>query len=128
MAKIKITKSTKGGEDPPKKSTVYTSHEQIAADNNFARNFLARHGAPQYLVNNSVVARNIGDPIPQFEYPNGKPSILDKPILQTELPFGVTIKDVVQVQGGKYGYYHPQNGNFVQVDPQAIYLKYGGGK
>jgi len=116
-----------GGEDPQKKKT-YTSQKEINKDNEFAKNFLARHNAPSYFVNNAVVARNIGDPKVQFEYPNGRPAVVNTPELQTSLPFGVSVNDVFQTNQGTYGYMHPQNGVFIQVDPQSIYSKYGGKK
>ena len=116
-----------GGEDPQKKN-VYSSRKDIDKDNEFAKNFLARHGAPSYFVNNAVVARNLGDPKVQFEYQNGRPPIVDTPALQTVLPMGVSINDVFQTNQGTYGFMHPQNGTFVQVDPQSIYSKYGAKK
>jgi len=116
-----------GGEDPKEKPSkpVYTSQALINKDNAFAKDFLARHGAPSYFVNNAVVARKIGDPVVQFVDQNGRPKIVDKPILQTVLPMGVSVNDVFQTKEGTYGYLHPQQGSFVQVDPQAIYQKYG---
>lgn len=114
-----------GGEDPPKKK-VYTSQKDIDRDNLWLRDFLTRHGAPG--ANNMVVARDIGDPMPKFITPDGKPYQVDKPLLPTTLPFGVSINDVYQTNEGQYGYMHPQNGNFVQVDPQAVYSKYGAKK
>jgi hypothetical protein len=116
-----------GGEDPkslPSKK-VYTSQAQINNDNNALRSLLYRQGAPSFLASNSVVARKVGDPIPQYEYTNGKPSIMDRPTLQTTLPLGVSVNDVFQTKEGRYGYMHPQQGTFIQVDPSAIYQKYG---
>ncbi len=115
-----------GGEDPkanPSKK-VYTSQDQITKDNAALRNLLYRQGATPFLVNNSVVARKVGDPIPQYEYPNGRPPNVDRPVLQTTLPMGVSINDVFQTKGGVYGYMHPQEGTFVQVEPNAIFSKY----
>jgi len=117
-----------GGGEEPKKKGVYTSRQEIDKDNQFAKDFLTRHNAPSYFANNAVVARNIGDPKVQFEYANGKPSVINSPALQTSLPFGVSVNDVFQTNQGTYGYMHPQNGSFVQVDPQSIYSKYGGKK
>ena len=116
-----------GGEDPKENPTkkVYTSQSQITKDNNFAKDFLARHGAPGYFVNNAVVARKVGDPVVQFVDQTGRPSSMLKPVLQTTLPMGVSINDVFQTKDGQYGYLHPQQGSFVQVDPSAIYQKYG---
>lgn len=113
-----------GGEDPKPKSAkpVYTSQEQINKGNAFARDFLERHGAPQYFINNSVVARKVGDPIPQFIGQGGTNA--DRQPAQTKLPSGVSVNDVFQNQDKQYGYIHPQNGNWVQVDPQAIYSNY----
>ncbi len=117
-----------GGDEPPKsKGKVYASQQQINKDNDFARDFLSRHGAPQYYINNTVVARKVGDPIPQFIGQDGQP-IKDKgKNLQTTLPNGVSINDVIKTDSG-YGFMHPQQGNWVEVDPQAIYQKYGSKK
>lgn len=109
-----------GGEEP--KKNVYTSRMQIDKDNAFVKDFLMRHGAPQ--ANMAVVARDIGDPIPQFVTPEGRPYVVDKPALQTTLPTGVSVDDVFRTNEGIYGFMHPQNGNFVQVDPNYIYSKY----
>lgn len=114
-----------GGEEPKPKKDVYTSKEQINRDNKFARDFLTRKGAPSWLANNSVVARNVGDPMPQFVY-QGTPPVTTT--LQTSLPNGVSVEDVFQTNEGQYGYLHPQQGTFIQVDPQAIYQKYGAKK
>lgn len=113
-----------GGEDPPKKN-VYTSQKEINKDNTWVQDFLMRKGAP--MANMTVVARDIGDAKPKFVYSGGSVQP-DKPLLQTVLPMGVSVNDVYQTNEGQYGYYHPQNGNWVQVDPQAIYSKYGGKK
>ncbi len=115
-----------GGEDPKDKPSkkVYTSQDQITKDNSTLRNLLFRQGAPSFLANNSVVARKVGDPIPQYEYPNGRPSNIDRPVLQTTLPMGVSINDIFQTKEGRYGYMHPQEGNFIQVEPNAIFSKY----
>lgn len=123
-----MTKNIGGGGEEPKSKNVYTSQDQINKDNDFVRKFLTRKGAPSWLANNSVVARNIGDPVPQFVYSNGKPTNIDNPNLQTTLPNGIGINDVFQTKDGTYGYMHPQQGTFIQVDPQAIYGKYGGKK
>lgn len=125
---IAVLKPIGGGEDPkdkPSKKT-YTSQAQINRDNEWVRAFLARRGA--LGAQTAVVARNIGDPMPKFITPNGRPAVVDKPLLQTVLPMGVSVNDVFQTNEGLYGFYHPQNGTFVQVDPQAIYQKYGGKK
>ena len=113
-----------GGGEEPKGKKVYTSQEQINKDNAYLREMLLRKGAPQFLAKNSVVARNVGDQIPQYEYANGKPSNVGKPVLQTTLPSGVSINDVFQDNSGRYGYFHPQQGTWVQVDQDAIYQKY----
>ena len=114
-----------GGEEPKPKSKkdVYTSRAQIERDNRWVKDFLLRKGAP--MAETSVVARDIGDPMPKFVTPGGRPAMVDKPILQTALPMGIGINDVFQTSEGTYGYYHPQQGTFIQVDPQAIYMKYG---
>jgi hypothetical protein len=122
---MKIKVKVKGGEDPPKKN-VYTSQKDIDRDNAFVKDFLTRHGDPN--ASRMVVARDIGDAIPKFITPDGRPAIVNKPILQTVLPLGVSINDVFQTKEGQYGYYHPQQGTFIQVDPQAIYSRYGGKK
>jgi hypothetical protein len=114
-----------GGEDPkdskPSKK-VYTSQDQITKDNTALRDLLFRQGAPSYLVNNSVVARKVGDPIPQYEHPNG--IMPDNQSRQTTLPNGVSVNDVFQTRDGQYGYMHPQQGTFVAVEPNAIFSKY----
>jgi hypothetical protein len=126
MKNTRLSAMLGGGEDPPKKTgSVYTSQQQINKDNNFAKDFLARHGAPSYFVNNAVVARKVGDPVVQFVDQTGRPSNVLKPLLQTMLPNGVSINDVFQTKDGTYGYLHPQQGTFIQVDPQAIYSRYG---
>lgn len=109
-----------GGDDPKKKPAVYTSQAQIDKDNQFAKDFLTRHNAPQYYITNGVVARDIGDPVVKFTGDTPTP----RPAGQTTLPFGVSINDVEHTSEG-YGYWHPQNGNWVPVDSQAIYSKYG---
>lgn len=115
-----------GGEEPKPKKNTYTSRAEIERDNQWVRNFLTRKGAPNAEV--AVVARDIGDAKPKFNYLGGRPPIVDKPILQTMLPMGVSVNDVFQTSEGQYGYYHPQQGTFIQVDPQAIYARYGGKK
>ena len=127
MKNTRLNASLGGGEDPkdtsPKKT--YTSQEQITKDSNWAKAFLARKGAPQYFITNAVTARKVGDPVPQFVYQNGMPANVQSPTLQTALPMGVSVNDVFQTKEGTYGYMHPQQGTFIQVDPQAIYSKYG---
>lgn len=109
-----------GGDEPPKKN-VYTSQQQIDRDNAWARNLLARQNAPGFLVNNSVVARKVGDPIPQFVVQGTPP--LTPNNRKTDLPKGVTVDDIIN-DNGNYGYIDPVYGAFVAVDPQAIYSKY----
>ncbi len=117
-----------GGEEDPKGSPskkVYTSQKQIDVDNKWVQDFLMRHGAPN--ASNMIVARDVGESMPKFVYANGSTQP-DKPNLQTALPNGVSINDVFQTKEGQYGFYHPQKGTFIQVDPQAIYSKYGSKK
>lgn len=102
---------------------VFTSQEQITKANEDLRAMLTRQNAPQYLASNSVVARNVGDAMPTWSYPNGMPPQDATPKAAT-LPYGVDINQVQNTQEG-YGYFHPQNGNFVKVDPSAVYGKYG---
>ncbi len=113
-----------GGEDPkaspPKK--VYTSQADISRDNAWVQDFLLRHNSP--MASQMVVGRNVGDAKPKFVYAMNSIQP-DRPVLQTALPMGVSINDVFQTKDGQYGYYHPQQGTFIQVDPQAIYAKYG---
>jgi hypothetical protein len=111
-----------GGEDP--KQPIYTSKQQIDKDNAFTKAFLQRHGAPQWQVENSVVGRNVGDKMPFFQQ---SPLRAMQGSGLTDLPRGVTINDVVQTQDG-YGFFHPQEGNWIPVDAQAIFQKYGGNK
>lgn len=103
----------------------YNSEEEIAKDNKFARDFSRRHSSNEYLNENTVVARNVGDPKVQFVDQNGKLVSHNSPKLGTTLPGGVSINDVFQTSEGQYGYYHPQNGTFNPVDSQAIYSRYG---
>lgn len=102
---------------------VFTSQEQISKANEDLRAMLTRQNAPQYLASNSVVARNVGDAKPTWSYPNGMPPQDSAPKAST-LPFGVDINQIQNTQDG-YGYIHPQNGNFVKVDANTIYSKYG---
>ena len=116
-----------GGEDPkekPKKN-VYTSQKEIDADNRWVQEFLLRKGAPNAAT--TIVGRNVGDAKPKFIVPNGMP-MANNPMLKTVLPLGISINDVFQTNDGQYGYYHPQEGTFIQVDPQAIYTRYGAKK
>lgn len=117
--KIKIVKG--GGEDPPAKKNVYTSQEQINKANEFARAFLQRRNAPEFLAKNTVVARNIGDPVVPFERVG---AAVNTENLQTVLPTGIRVEDVVSTKDGQYGYFHPQNGNFVPVNIDAILGRY----
>lgn len=118
--KIRIAK-TGGGEDPKQPIKTYTSQEQINKDNAFVKDFLQRHGASNWDVNNSVVARRVGDKMPTWETNRLVPMRTN---VLYDLPSGVTINDVVQTNEG-YGFYHPQYGNWIPVDPQAIFQKYG---
>ena len=121
MKTTRLRASLGGGEDP-KTTKKYTSQAEINADNKWVQDFLLRHGAP--MASQTVVGRDIGDVKPKFV--TALNSIQpDRPTLQTMLPMGVSINDVFQTKEGIYGYYHPQQGTFIQVDPQAIYQKYG---
>lgn len=118
--KIRITKGGGGGETPPAKGSVYTSQEEINKANEFARNFLMRKNVDPYFARNAIVASKIGDPKIRFETTGLQPAPLS---LATELPMGVSVDDVVSTKGG-YGFFHPQTGNFVPVDMDAILTKY----
>lgn len=105
-----------GEEDDPKKPKlkpvqgVYTSYDQINADNRFTRDFLERHNDPN--ASQMVVARNIGDP--KMKFVGDKPNV--KTNLPTKLPSGINIKDVFQTSEGLYGYQDPHEDRFIQVD------------
>ena len=116
-----------GGEDPKKNPSknVYTSQKEIDTDNKWVQDFLMRHGAP--MASQTVVGRDIGNAKPKFVMQQGSIQP-DKPKLQTSLPNGINIDQVFQTKEGLYGYQHPQEDYFVQVDPQAIYSKYGNKK
>lgn len=120
--KIRITKGGGGGETPPAKGSVYTSQEEINKANKFARDFLARRNSPDYFVRNAVVARKVGEPVVPFVRVGA--NVPDTSNLATELPMGVTVDDVFGTSDGQYGYYHPQHGNFVPVNLEAILSKY----
>jgi hypothetical protein len=129
--KFNIFKNIGGGGDDPnpysllrKAASVYTSQQQIDRDNAFLKSFLQRHNAPKWDVENSVVARKVGDKIPFFQQ---SPLRAMQGSGLTDLPRGVTINDVVQTQDG-YGFFHPQEGNWIPVDAQAIFQKYGNKK
>lgn len=111
-----------GGEDPtqPKKKAVFTSQEQINKANEFVRDLLRRQNVDTFNVENTYVAKKVGDPMPEWVF-NGVPYNTNR---ATDLPYGVKISDVVDTQEG-YGYFHPQNGNWVPVDINAITAKYG---
>lgn len=109
-------------EFPMQTGGFFTSQQQIVDANEAERAKLRGKNVDPWLANNTVVGRRVGDPIPQYEYPQGMPQ--PQAPRATSLPFGVTIDKVINTQEG-YGYEHPQNGNFVLVDPQAIYNKYG---
>lgn len=113
-----------GGEDPKQPSGTYTSQQQIDKDNAFLKSFLQRKGASNWDVENSVVARKVGDKMPYFQR---SPLRAMQGNGLTDLPRGVTINDVVQTQDG-YGFFHPQEGNWIPVDAQAIFQKYGNKK
>ena len=120
----KMAMSIGGGEEPKSKN-VYTSQKDINKDNAWVRDFLLRKGAP--MASQAVVARDIGDAKPKFVMQQGSVQP-DRPKLQTTLPMGINIDHVFQNQNGQYGYQHPTEDYFVQVDPQAIYQKYGAKK
>lgn len=95
---------------------VFQSQEQINARNANLRALLARQNEDPYFVLNAVEARKVGDPIPQYIGDvNRTPTAL-----ATSLPSGVTPSMVEQTREG-YGYFHPQQGTFVPVDPNAIF-------
>src|SRR4029079_4933186 len=71
---------------------VVENDEQLAAVNAMAKRFALKQGAPQSLVSETVGARKIGDPIPQFFYPNGQVAAPQN--LPRTLPTGVSINDV----------------------------------
>lgn len=114
-----------GGEDPPKDKKVFKSIAEINAANEYARALLRRQNVKPSLIAETVVARNIGDKVPTWEVYGNPPSA---PIARaTFLPTGVTLNDVINTKDG-YGYYHPQNGNWIPVDISAITQKYGQNK
>lgn len=110
-----------GGDEPKPKRSLYKSREEINRDNQFLRDFLARRNVQGFLLQNSVTGRNIGDTKPIWEYQGAQMS--QRPQL-TELPMGVGLKDIELTKDG-YGFWHPQSGNFVPVNMEAITMKYG---
>lgn len=118
---VNIFRNLGGGEEPPKKGESFKSQQEIAAANNWVRDLLARQNADPYLVQNSVVARNVGDSIPAFIQRGTRPAMVQR---ATTLPFGISINDVVETNEG-YGYYDNQSGRFIPVDAQAIFGRYG---
>lgn len=116
-----------GGEDPKEKPKggTFKSQKELNDWNAWTQNFLMRKNAP--MAAQSVVGRDIGDAKPKFVYAANSVQP-DRPNLQTALPMGVSVNDVFQTNDGLYGYMHPQEGTFIQVDPQAIYSKYGSKK
>ncbi len=101
-------------------TATYKSYDEINRANQFARDFAARKGAPAWLAQNSYVARDIGDPVVQFE--GNQMQSTTK--LATTLPTGTSVDDVFQTNEGQYGYYN-NDSNFVPVDPATIYSLYG---
>lgn len=101
---------------------AYQNYDQIQHDNDFARQFVARKGAPGWLAQNTVVARNIGDPKVQFQYKGAQQPATVKPAYT--LPTGVTSDDIFQTNEGQYGYYN-NDSNFTPVDAATIYSMYG---
>lgn len=98
--------------------TIFKSQEEINQANQFASNFAAQRGTGR----ESYVARNIGDPVPQFiDSATGKPfvSAPSRPLART-LPSGIT-ENQIQSQGGSYWYEDPQTGNVVDIDPSIIF-------
>lgn len=126
---IRRKKMQAGGAVTGNKRQTYASYDQIQKDNDFARDFSRRRGVPNYLAENSVVARNIGDPVVQFiDSKTGKPSQSNqKSNLPSILPSGVNINDVYQTSEGQYGYQDPTYDRFVPVDP-SVYNMYGNKK
>lgn len=110
-------------EFPMQTGGFFENAQQINDANEAERAKLRAKRVSPWLANNTVVARNPGDPIPQYYYPNGQLAQPEAP-RATTLPSGVNINMIENTQQG-YGYFHPQNGNFVVVDPQAIYQRYG---
>jgi len=114
-----------GGEEPKPSKEKFKNQKEINDWNAWTQNFLIRKGAP--MAYQTVVGRDVGDAKPNFVYSQGSVQP-DRPMLQTTLPKDVPISEVFQNQDGQYGYLHPQQGNWVQVDPQSIYSKYGSKK
>src|SRR6187399_568880 len=123
-----------GGEDPipPKKKVapvygpdVFGSEDELYKANQQARFDALRKIDPNdkdqvWLAQNTVVGRRVGDAKPKYVGDVGRTTMPRA----TTLPYGVTIDDIENTSDG-YGYWHPQNGNFVTVDPAAIYGRYG---
>jgi len=118
---------TGGGEEPkpvkkkPYNPNVYNTEDEIQAANQQAKGIIGRRvnmddPTQAYLANNAVVARKVGDPRVPFIYPQGRPANVEN--LPTRLPPGITIDQVENTSEG-YGYWHPQNGNFIKVDPSV---------
>lgn len=104
----------------------YSSYAQINAANQTAQRLAAQQGYP-FDASQLHVARDIGDPVVQYiDAATGKPSThAPTPAGQQFLPSGVSSDDVFQNQDKQYGYMNPQYGNWVPVDPGAVYGKYG---
>jgi hypothetical protein len=108
-------------EIPMQTGGIIENNKQLLDVNALAKRIAIKNGASSFLAGETFAARNVGDPVPQFVYPNGQ--IATPPqTLPRVLPSGVPISAVYNTSEG-YGYDHPQNGNFVKVDPN-IYAAY----
>lgn len=95
--------------------TTVQNEKQMNDVNEWTKNFEARHGGNPYFVTNAVQVRKVGDTLAPFVG-----DVPPEPVKrQTTLPPGITPNMVENTSEG-YGYWHPQNGNFIPVDMQAI--------
>jgi hypothetical protein len=120
------------GDPPVKKSTVpeygadrFQSYGQLNAWNEKQRAKIRTQvdmtdPDQAWLANNTVGGRKPGDLIPKYVGDVGRTTVPRA----TTLPSGVTIDQIENTSDG-YGYWHPQNGNFIVVDPAAIFGRYG---
>src|SRR6188768_13867 len=122
------------GDPPPKKKVTpmpvaqpiypadtYQNQAEVDAANAQARSLAIRQsGEGNWVANNSYVARQPGDPRVKFTGDVGRTTVPRA----TTLPRDVTVDKVLRTMDG-YGYNDPQSGNFMMVDPGAIYGKYG---
>lgn len=112
-----------GGEDDKKKK-VYKTQAEINEANEVAR----RLGRKANLLsaNELRVADKVGDPVIEMVDLEGRPvtGLTKTNKLATTLPPGMTINDIKSEQG-VYWYDDPATGDPIDVDPQAIFAKYG---